>query len=307
MVAPDAGLLLADGEHRTFHGAPAQAAVLLESAVAAAAQAGQGTVEAAARWLWGAALSACGRYGQALVALEPLEVDSGAIAGSYASLALSTLASVHRQLGRHRAARDLDEQAARWANSEDQDTAMVAGGTPAFDAALGLAADAVGLGQPAAARAQLDEAAALASRDGGRWRQQVRWGWVCAEVALLVEDATTAVRASSESTRTAENANAPRHVAKSLLFRGVAERQAGCRGAAATLRQAAALATELQALPLVWPANAVLSTVLPDDHAEARGARIAARSAVLAIARDLPDSLAEEWLARPDIVALVDV
>jgi hypothetical protein len=102
-------------------------------------------------------------------------------------------------------------------------------------------------------------------------------------------------------------ARAPRHVAKGLLFQGVAELQAGSAEATATLRRAATLAEGLAALPLVWQARALLGALLFAEPGE-EGARslATARSAVLTIAGDLPPTLREEWLARPNVSALLE-
>ncbi len=82
----------------------------------------------------------------------------GADPQPYSSLAASTLASHYRQLGRHLDARQWDERAAALAGDD-----VEAG----FDARLGLAADAVGVGDLAAARAGLTAArAGLAAASG---------------------------------------------------------------------------------------------------------------------------------------------
>jgi hypothetical protein len=104
----------------------------------------------------------------------------------------------------------------------------------------------------------------------------------------------------------AEGALAPRHVAKGLLFLGVAQVQAGDEEAPTTLRRAATLAESLEALPLVWPARAVLGALLGDDDPESARSLAAARSAVLGIAADLPPGVRDSWLARPDVAALFE-
>jgi hypothetical protein len=106
----------------------------------------------------------------------------------------------------------------------------------------------------------------------------------------------------------AETSGAPRHVAKGLLFQGVAEVQVGeLELAAATLRRAAGLAESLGTLPLVWPARAVLGALLTEAApAEAAASLTAARAAVRQISEDLPSTLASDWLLRPDIAALLE-
>ena len=139
-------------------------------------------------------------------------------AGCSSALASATVASVHRQLGRHAVAQGYDERAL-----EGSDGAGEAG----FDALLGLAADAVGLGDAGAASTRLAEAAALAGGRAEWWRQRVRLGWVRAEVALLEGRPEDAVSAATEAVDLAEHSGAPRHVAKGLLFLGVAQLEAG--------------------------------------------------------------------------------
>jgi hypothetical protein len=243
--------------------------------------------------LLGVAHGAGGRYGAALEVLETLAAGpSTDEVTPYASVAASTSASVHRQLGRHAAGRTLDRRAQE----------LAAGDRPArFDAELGLAADAVGLGEQAAARRHLDAAADVI---GGEWRQRVRLDWVRAELALLVEAPATAVDAAAAAVRGAEREGAHRHLAKSLLFLGVAEAQSGRAAAVETLRRAAELACELGTRPLVWPACAVLATVT-GDPSEAIRLRATAQSAIRAIGTESPESLAAEWFARPDIAALL--
>jgi hypothetical protein len=76
--------------------------------------------------------------------------------------------------------------------------------------------------------------------------------------------------------------------------------------AAATLRRAALLAESLGTLPLLWPVRAVLGALVADsDERESERSLAAARRAVEAIAADLPDPLRAEWLARPDVEALL--
>jgi hypothetical protein len=177
-----------------------------------------------------------------------------------------------------------------------------------FDCTLGLATDAVGLGDLETARQRLAEAEELvAAHDQEWWRQRVRYDWARAEVALLADDPAEAVAAASASVERAEQARAPRHVAKGLLFQGVSELQAGSPDAPGTLRRAATLAEGLAALPVTWQARALLGALLagsaPDESSRSLAA---ARSAVLTIAGDLPAELREEWLDRPNVSALLE-
>ncbi len=301
-MADDLAGLLAAGERAAFHGRPAAGVTPLQQAVEVAHANGHDDEATAAAWLLGVALGAAGRYGSALAVLEPL-AERAAVAHParrlFASLAASTAGSLHRQIGRHGAARMLDQRAVELAG----DTAEAL-----FDARLGLAADAVGLGEQPVARAELDAATALLEGRSDWWRQKVRALWVRAEVALLAGDPTAGAKAADGAVTLAEGSGAPRHVAKSLLFLGVAQVQGGEPGEATeTLRRAATLAERLGCLPLVWPSRAVLGALLEgSDSAESAKNLAAARSAVITIADDLPEALRDEWLARPDVGALME-
>jgi hypothetical protein len=303
---PDLASLLATGERAAFRGQPGAAVPTLERAVAMAQGDGLRAEVAAAAWLLGVALSASGRYGAALRVLVPLletgEGDGGAETDGpeirlFASLAAATAASVHRGIGRHTAAAELDNRG----------LALTEGpGEAAFDCIVGLTSDAVGSGSLDDARAWIEKSEAIAEGHGGDWwRQHVRLDWARAEVALLAETPEDAVTAAAAAVTGAEAARAPRHVAKSLLFQGVAELQSGGDGVA-TLRRAAMLAEGLGAVPLVWQTRALLGALLAGEDAEESDRSLAAaRSAVLTIAGDLPTDLREEWLIRPNVAALL--
>ena len=305
MTAPtDLASLLATGEHAAFHGKPAAAVGALEQAVVVAQSQGRDAEVAAAAWLLGVALAAGGRYGGALTVLSPL-VEGGRADGAapehrlFAALASSTIASVHRQLGRHAVAREADLTASTLADGAPE---------AVFDAELGLASDAVGLEDLDEALTRLDAARAVVpARSDEWWRQRVRLGWVEAEVALLEGRADDAAATALAAVERAEQARAPRHVAKGLLIRGIAQVSSADDDATTTLRRAATLAESLGTVPLVWPARALLGALVADDDpAESTRSLGAARSAVLALAGDLPPGVRAEWLARPDIAALLE-
>jgi len=72
------------------------------------------------------------------------------------------------------------------------------------------------------------------------------------------------------------------------------------------LRRAATLAEQLGTTPLIWPARALVGALLEEsDPVTSARSLQAARSAVLAIAADLPDDVRADWLGRPDIEALL--
>jgi tetratricopeptide (TPR) repeat protein len=305
VTAPaDLASLLATGEHAAFHGKPAAAVGALEQAVVLAQSQGRSAEVAAAAWLLGVALAAGGCYGGALTVLAPLvDAAGGATAGPehrlFGALASSTIASVHRQLGRHAVAREADLAARGLADGAAD---------AAFDAELGLASDAVGLEELEEAQARLEAARALVpGRSDEWWRQRVRLAWVEAEVALLEGRTDDAAELAAGAVARAEQARAPRHVAKSLLILGIAQVSAADEEAPTTLRRAATLAESLGTVPLVWPARALLGALLADDDpAESARSLSAARSAVLSLAGDLPPGVRAEWLARPDVGALLE-
>jgi len=308
VTSADLPTLLAAGEHAAFHGRPAAAVASLEQAVVLAESQGLHAEMAAAAWLLGVALGAEGRYGAALTVLSPL-VESGNADGAaadrrlFGALAGSTIASIQRQLGRHAIAREADLAALDLTDGT---------GEAAFDAVLGLASDAVGLDDLDEANARLEEAEALLpTKVDEWWRQRVRLGWATAEVALLEGRVEDAAAEASDAVQRAEDARAPRHVAKGLLLLGLAQVSLGLPEAVTTLRRAATFAESLGVLPLIWPSRALLGALLaesgePSDATEAVRSLSAARSAVLAIAGDLPPGVRAEWLGRPDITALLE-
>jgi hypothetical protein len=246
------------------------------------------------------ALGASGRYGSALTVLEPLTntTSESVERRLFAALAAATAASVQRQLGNHTVARTLDEHAESLAGESAE--AM-------FDAWLGLAADAVGLGDSQTARVQMERAAGLTEGRADWWRQRVRLLWVRAEIALLTGDPAAAALSAERAVSLAESSGAPRHVAKGLLFLGIAQVHADLTtDAGNTLRRAATLAESLGTLPLLWPSRALLGALLePTAPKESARALASARNAVLQIADDLPETLRDLWLARPDVAALL--
>jgi tetratricopeptide (TPR) repeat protein len=308
MTQPDLPTLLASGEHAAFHGKPAAAVGALEQAVVLAQSQGLVAEMAAAAWLLGVALGAGGRYGGALTVLAPL-VEAGQVDNApperrlFGALSSATIASIHRQLGRHAIAREADLDALELTDGT---------GEAAFDALLGLASDAVGLDDAEEALIQLSHAEeVLPGRGDEWWRQSVRLGWARAEVAMMEGRTEDAATHAAEAVQRAEDARAPRHVSKGLLLLGLAQVTLGADEAAGTLRRSATFAESLGVLPLVWPSRALLGAMLSEgssesDRAEGAKCLAAARSAVLAIAGDLPPGVRSEWLARPDITALLE-
>jgi hypothetical protein len=301
----DLAVLLAESERAVFRGTPSKAIAGLESAVGVAQSNGLYAEVAAAVWLLGVALSASGRYGTALKVLIPLlEAGEAPDAAAnpelklFASLSAGTAAAVHRGLSRADAAMELDARG----------LALTQGpGEPAFDCLLGLAADCVGANRLDDANLRFNQASAVIKDHGGDWwRQRIRLDWVRAEIAMLGERPEEGRAAAVAAVAGAEKARAPRHVAKGLLFQGVAELQGGTGDPAATLRRSATLAEGLGALPVVWQARALLGAMLGTESDEGARSLAAARNAVLTIAGDLPADLRDEWLDRPNVSALLE-
>ena len=140
----------------------------------------------------------------------------------------------------------------------------------------------------------------------------MRLGWAEAEVQLLDGQVDEAVTTALTAVERAEGARAPRHVAKGLLILGIALVSGGSTAdgdgdAASTLRRAATLAESLEVVPLVWPARALLGALVAEtDPAESNRSLAAARAAVMTLAADLPPGVRAEWLARPDVAALLE-
>ena len=133
------------------------------------------------------------------------------------------------------------------------------------------------------------------------------WTGSAPRSALLAGDPAQARAAAERALDAAEAASAPRHVAKSLLFAGVAATSHGQQAAAVDLlARAAVLAEGLGARPLVWPSRGLLGALLAGSSpTESERSLEAARTVIRGIAADLPPLLAAEWLARRDIRALL--
>jgi tetratricopeptide (TPR) repeat protein len=307
--------LLTEGERAAFHGSPQAALVPLRQAMALAEETGRSAEAAAATWLLGVAYGAAGDYGQAAVALRPLleaAVGSEPSDRLIPGLALATRADHLRQLGRIAEAAARDNQALDLAG-DDLDPV-------AFEALLGLAADAVAAADLDTARERVGAADKVLARNSGWWRQRVELEWVKSDLARSTDDIKAAAAAATAALTAAEEAGAPRHVARSLMLLAVAQLQEASRGASAsqsdtgatpalaTLRRAGTLAETLGALPLVWPVRALQAALTGDEQESAR-AIAAARAAVKHIADSLatdPEDTdgASAWLARPEVAAL---
>jgi hypothetical protein len=126
-----------------------------------------------------------------------------------------------------------------------------------IDALVGLAADAIGLGDPATAERLLTVAApALAAHPS--WRPATRAGWVRAELALVRGRAGAAVAPAEAALAAARRGGSLRHVLKSRIVLAVAQATAGVTTAAAAVTELDAVTAECARsglLPLCWPAG----------------------------------------------------
>ncbi len=255
-------------------------------------------------------LGGLGSFAEAVALLGPLLADAPAQHPVVSALACETMASLLRQVGRHAQAEMHDKRGLHLAAAAGDDGVKAvheAVHEAVLDCQVGLVADAVGQADLPLAGRRLDTARMTAEGLGSTlWRPRLRVQWVTAEVALLSGDADAAAAAAAAAVGAAEAAGAPRHLAKGLLFLGVATTAAGDRDSGVGhLEQAAALALDIGALPLVWPANAVLARLLEPGDGAADRHRAAAARAVRELARRLPSAWRDAWLAGPDVAWLV--
>ncbi|ANZ37653.1 hypothetical protein BBK82_17935 [Lentzea guizhouensis] len=247
------------------------------------------------RWLAAVVLGGQGHYAAAATVLDALRHDPDPV---IASLALSTRASHHRQLGAHHLARGLDGLAiARVSDTDagDPDGADALGAR--IDALLGLAADAIGAGRPHESRRLLAQVGETRS-----WRSSVRLGWVTAEVELASGRAHDAVAPAEEAYGVATGAGAVRHAIKSALVLGTS---LVVWGTPDGLKRGVDLVgcdlnhSAMKGLhPLIWPSALVLAGHAPTVDARATDRAIEALSCVLRRAAPVSRQVAFEspWI-----------
>ena len=150
--------------------------------------------------------------------------------------------------------------AAPWAVADGTDV-----GAARIDALVGLAADAIGLGDPTGAERLLAAAApALAAHPS--WRPATRAGWVRAELALVLGRPAEAVAPAEAALAAAGRGGSRRHVLKSRIVLAVARSAAGVMTPAAAVTELDAAAAEcvgLGLLPLCWPAGLAALDLTP--------------------------------------------
>ncbi len=297
MVAAELSALLSAGDRAAFRGVPSEGLEPLVRAESVALDAGDLAARSRSAWLLGICRMATGHYGQALRGLTAMASDIS-VPDDLRALPATVVASIQRQLGRH--AEGLD-----W----DRGALEAASGNPEAlrEALLGLGFDSVGLGDLDGARDALEQAERVAEGQETAWRQVIRLDWLRTELALLAGDRAGARATAGAALVAAEEANAPRHVAKSLILAGVTETSLGqSRAAIDLLTRSAILAGELGSPPLVWPSRGLLSALLAgSDETASQYCLVTARTAIRQIAADLPVVLAEPWLDRQEIRELL--
>jgi len=247
-------------------------------------------VEPEERWLVAVALGGQGHYAAAAAELERLAADP-AVPRRVAAHAAVTRAAHLRQLGGHAAARSWDARGLRLAiaaggAAPDRGSARAGSpggrGTPdggvaagsddgtdaaaaRIDALVGLAADAIGLGDPTGAERLLAAAApALAAHPS--WRPATRAGWVRAELALVLGRPAEAVAPAEAALAAAGRGGSRRHLLKTRIVLAVARSAAGVMTPAAAVTELDAAAAEcagLGLLPLCWPAGLAALDLTP--------------------------------------------
>jgi hypothetical protein len=210
-------------------------------------------------WLRAVAAGGQGRYGSALADLDALSRSRPG--RSQVSLALSTRASFLRQLGWHTRARRWDGRAFTF-GAEDPESLT--------DAAIGLAADCLGVGRFAAAQRFLQRARGVLA-DTEVPRLPVREAWVSAELAMACGDGGAAVGHAERAVELAAAFGSARHIVKSDVVLAAALCSAGAhdrsRGLADTALETAG---RLGMVPLRWALACLLadigSAIHPPQH-----------------------------------------
>ncbi|MFD6196087.1 hypothetical protein ACFWE3_05225 [Mycobacteriaceae bacterium NPDC060252] len=205
-------------------------------------------------WLRAVALGGAGRYAAAHAELNAVEVPRGRT-DRLASLALSTRASLLRQLGWHALARGFDGRALAMAHADAEARS---------DALVGLAADALGLGRFALAHALLGQAQRLSAHGDVRWpwRLPLRLAWVHAELAMVSGDGARSLRYARTAERLALDVPSVRHQVKTAMVLAAALSSAGDLAESAVVAARGLQAATAHGLvPLRWALAAMLASL----------------------------------------------
>lgn len=236
-------------------------------------------------WLHAVALAGRGRFAGARVAAGSVR------SGPFYSAARCLEASMLRQTGRHREAAAGDGKAFAHAIALPDDPELTLVAAFRVDAAVGLAADALGTGRFALCARMLDRADLILDRRpvaerGGAFdspprtsaigipwwtipRARLRRDWVAAELAIYSGDITGAKRAADALLRAAPGRSRPRHHAKTTLIAAAAMAAAGdLEQAAQTASRAHTVARETGLDPLQWAGAKLMTGLSAGSHSE---------------------------------------
>lgn len=209
-------------------------------------------------WFRAVALGGAGRYAAAHAELSGTVTSRP---GRLASLALSTRASLVRQLGWHTHARGLDGRALTLAGTDAEARS---------DALVGLAADALGLGRFPLAHALLERAEPLSALGDVRWpwRLPLRLAWVHAELAMVSGDGERSLRYARTAEQLARDVPSVRHQVKTAMVLAAALSSVGnMNESAAVAARGLQAATLNELVPLRWALAAMLSGLPSSDGA----------------------------------------
>lgn len=215
-------------------------------------------------WLRAVAAGGQGRYSSARADLAALRRRQPT--GALASLALSTEASLLRQLGGHRLASGWDGRALSLASSGGDDPTALAA---RVDAAVGLAADALGVGRLTASARLLARAEEMMRRahPGAEVvppRLDIRLAWVNAELAMAGGRGDDALEHAQHGVELAEQALPAlrRHRVKSDVVLAAALCCAGMPERARAVADSALADTRTYDLvPLRWAVACLLADI----------------------------------------------
>ncbi|MEJ6535640.1 MAG: hypothetical protein QNL98_00080 [Mycobacterium sp.] len=184
--------------------------------------------------------------------------------GRRISLAMSTRASFHRQLGWHAQARGWDGRALALAGQDPES---------GVDALIGLAADALGLGRLAASAALLNRADGLMEAAGSLApRLAIRLAWVGSELAMAAGEGADALNHAERARELAAQARPAlcRHRVKSEVVLAAALCSSGDLAGSRAVADAALADTQSHGLvPLRWALACLLADIGSSTHAGA--------------------------------------
>lgn len=216
------------------------------------------------RWLRAVAAAGQGHYAQAFSELSAIRRT--VLDGPLLSLALSTHASLLRQLGGHTAARGWDGRALRAAGGAAE---------ARMDALVGLAADALGVGRFGVSQTLLAAARDVMAQDTVPDRCAVRVQWVSAELAMAMGRGDEALVHARRGVELARGQSSVRHRVKSDVVEAAAlcccGRVDDARTRADTLLEETAV---LGLIPLHWAVASLLVGIGSATHPPEKIAQI---------------------------------